>query len=153
VHAVLGCPSSTAALNPLAIDSDGDHHHDGWECANGSDPANPASDFPGTGTADADNDRVQDRWELRGYNGNSASTDSDGDGCHDLVEVASIDGNDTIGQSDYLAAARRALNIWGPNAEQDYVLDIDKNGLVADPDRLFITRAALLSDWLPKSCA
>jgi hypothetical protein len=33
------------------------------------------------------------------------------------------------------------------------VLDIDKSGLVADPDRLFITRAALLPDWLPKSCA
>lgn len=152
VHPVTGCPSSTAALNAIAIDSDGDHHHDGWECTNGVDPANAASNFGGTSTADADADRVQDRWELRGYNGSGGTTDSDGDGCHDLVEVASIDGNKVIAPADYLAVARRALNIWGPNAAQDYVLDVDKNGVVADPDRLFVTRAALLSDWQPKSC-
>jgi hypothetical protein len=57
-----------------------------------------------------------------------------------------------IGDSDRLAVARRALNIWPAEPVQDYVLDIDKNGGVADPDRLFVARAALLPDWLPKSC-
>jgi hypothetical protein len=155
VHPVAGCSSATAAINPLDVDSDGDHLTDGWECflaPTPSDPANAASKFNGSGSTDADVDHIPDLWEARGYNGSSASTDSDGDGCHDMVEVASIDGNKSITDSDRLAVARRALGIWAPNATQDYVLDIDKNGVVGDPDRLFVARAALLADWLPKMC-
>jgi hypothetical protein len=29
---------------------------------------------------------------------------------------------------------------------------MNKNGTVDDADRLFVARAALLPDWLPKSC-
>jgi hypothetical protein len=156
VHPVQGCASATAAINPLDMDTDGDHLTDGWECAwagpTPSDPANPLSKQTGSGSADADGDRIADLWELRGYNGSAASTDSDGDGCHDMVEIASIDGNKMIGDPDRLAVARRALGIWTPDAAQDYVLDIDKNGVVGDPDRLFVARAALLPAWLPKSC-
>jgi hypothetical protein len=152
VHPIAGCASATAAMNPLDIDTDGDHLTDGWECANGSDPANSASKSLGSGITDADGDRIADLWEMRGYNGSGASTDVDGDGCHDLVELASIDGNTNVGDPDRLSVARRALGIWGPDPEQDYVLDIDKNGVVGDPDRLFVARAALLPEWLPKSC-
>jgi hypothetical protein len=134
------------------MDTDGDRLTDGWECANGSDPANPASKNLGSGTGDADGDHVADLWEQRGYNSSGASTDTDGDGCADLVEIASIDGNKTSGDSDRLAVARRALNVWGAEPQQDYVLDINKDGVVSDPDRLFVARAVLLVDWLPKVC-
>jgi hypothetical protein len=106
----------------------------------------------GTGTSDADGDRIPDDWEMRGYSGSGANTDSDGDGCHDLVEIASVDGNRTVGIVDNLAVARASLGIWPPEPDQDYVLDIDKNGTVGIADRLFVARAALLPDWLPKSC-
>jgi hypothetical protein len=52
-----------------------------------------------------------------------------------------------------LAIARRALKIWLADAEQDYVLDMSKNGVVGDEDRLFVARAVLLPNWLPKSCS
>lgn len=155
VHPVAGCPSATSAINPLDIDTDGDHLTDGWECFAGptpTDPASGASKFNGSGSADADGDRIPDLWEMRGYNASGGSTDSDGDGCHDLVEVASVDGNMTIADPDRLSVARRALGVWTAEAAQDYALDIDKNGTVGDPDRLFVARAALLPGWLPKSC-
>jgi hypothetical protein len=149
---VTGCPSATGPLGALQMDTDGDRLTDGWECASGSDPANPASKSFGSGTGDADGDHVADLWEQRGYNSSGVSTDTDGDGCADLVEIASIDGNKASGDSDRLAVARRALNVWGAEPQQDYVLDINKDGVVSDPDRLFVARAVLLSNWLPKGC-
>jgi hypothetical protein len=144
------------------VDHDGDHLHDGWECAfyfdgdpaTNSDPTDAASKIAGTGAVDVDGDRVPDIWEARGYNssGGVVATDRDGDGCHDLVEIASVDGNRAIGDTDRLAVARRALGIWPADADQDWVLDIDANGLVRDTDRLFVARAALLPDWQPKLC-
>jgi hypothetical protein len=101
---------------------------------------------------DADGDRIPDLWERRGYGVTVSSSDSDGDGYHDLVELASIDENMVVNDVDRLVVARRALGIWGPDAAQDYVFDIDKNGVVNDGDRLFVARAALLPTWLPKSC-
>jgi hypothetical protein len=68
------------------------------------------------------------------------------------LELASIDGDKFITASDRLAVARRSLGIWGPDPAQDYVLDIDKDGNVGIADRLFVARAQLLGDWLPKSC-
>jgi hypothetical protein len=108
--------------------------------------------FMGSGSSQSDGDRIPDLWEQRGYDANITSTDSDGDGCHDMVELASIDGNKTIADADRLAIARRALGIWGPDPQQDVVMDVDKGGTVNDPDRLFVARAALLTDWLPKNC-
>jgi hypothetical protein len=145
--------------NSINFDSDGDHLGDGWECswyfdgnpATNSDPTLASSKFLGMSTADADGDRVPDTWEMRAYNASASSTDTDGF-CADLVEIASVDGNRAIGDGDRLAVARRALNIWGPDTNQDWVLDIDGNGTVGDPDRLFVARAALLPDWQPKTC-
>jgi uncharacterized protein YycO len=146
------CSFASSAIASLDMDSDGDHLADGWECAGGSDPANGASKFVGSGTVDADADRIIDIWEMRGYNASGVSTDSDDDGCHDLVEIASVDGSKSVGDPDRLSVARRALGIWSPEPNQDYVLDISKNGVVGDEDRLFVARAALLDDWLPKMC-
>jgi hypothetical protein len=158
VFPVPGCPNASASLNWLALDTDGDGLTDGWECAQTSptsDPANKASKALGTPDpldADMDDDRIPDLWEVRGYGGSGTDTDSDDDGCHDLVEVASVSDNKAVENADRLAVARRALNIWGPDPAQDYALDIDKNGQVLDADRLFVSRAALLGDWLPKTC-
>jgi hypothetical protein len=69
-----------------------------------------------------------------------------------MVEVGSVNGNRALEDADRLAVARRALNVLAVNVEQDYVLDISKNGVVDDGDRLFVARAVLLSDWLPKAC-
>jgi hypothetical protein len=156
-----GALCAARPTNPVLLDSDGDHLTDGWECLTGSDPNNAGSKALGGGTpTDVDGDRVLDVWEQRGYNASPNSTDSDNDGCHDLVEVASVDGdrvitdegNRVIGDSDRLSVARRRFGIWPADPVQDFVLDIDKNGTVADADRLFVARAALLPDWLPKSC-
>jgi hypothetical protein len=137
---------------PEDFDSDDDHLHDGWECTHGSNPRDPLSKFLGTDIGDADGDHVPGLWERRGYAANAGSADSDGDGCHDMVEIASVDENRAIGDPDRLSVARRALNIWGPDRDQDWVLDISANGTVDDPDRLFAARAALLPDWQPKLC-
>jgi hypothetical protein len=141
--------------HPLLLDTDGDSLVDGWECAHGTDPWFAGSKFLGSGAADGDGDRIPDNWERRGYNGATTgpfSLDADGDGCHDMVEIASVDANRVITDSDRLAVARRALGVWGYEPVQDYALDIDKNGVVGDSDRLFVARAALLFDWVPKSC-
>jgi hypothetical protein len=138
--------------DPRNLDTDGDHLTDGWECANGSNPTDAGSKFLGSGTADADGDRAFDFWERRGYGASGTGADEDGDGCADLVEIASVDGNKSLTDVDRISVARRALGIWGPDAAQDYVLDIDKNGSVNDVDRIFVARAVLLPDWLPKSC-
>jgi hypothetical protein len=140
--------------NISLVDSDGDHLTDAWECMNGSNPMSSSSAFVGAGLFDndADGDRLRDLWERRGYSGTDLSSDSDGDGCHDMVEAASVDENKSITDIDRLAVARRALGIWGADSAQDHALDIDKSGFVGDPDRLFVARAALMPDWLPKSC-
>ena len=107
------CPSATAVLDPMKLDSDGDRVTDGAECALGSDPANaaskPAAPVPGTdadgdGLSDAfeamigtnpnakdtDGDGLQDGWEYKGYGSNPLVVDTDGDGVTDGCEVASL---------------------------------------------------------------
>jgi hypothetical protein len=145
-----GCLAATAPTNPLDRDSDGDHLLDGWECQNGSDPSNAASKFLGTGSPDADGDNINDVWESRGHATSSSSLDTDGDGCSDLVEVASVDGNLNVGTVDSLAVARAAFGIWLPDPQQDEAFDLTKNGTVDIADRLFVARAAFI--WAPPAC-
>jgi hypothetical protein len=145
------CPAATGPTQPLDRDTDGDHLLDGWECQNGSDPVNAASKFIGSGSADADGDNTLDLWERRGHNTSISSTETDGDGCPDLVEIVSVDGNRSVGDADRLAVARRALGIWGPQVDQDYALDMSKNGVVGDEDRLYAARAVLI--WAPPPCS
>jgi hypothetical protein len=136
--------------DPKKLDTDGDGTHDGWECANGLDPTDPASRPEPAGIIDTDGDRIPDDVELRGYNSDPFSTDSDGDGCPDLVEVASVNDDRKVSSADWLAVARRQLGIWPPDPEQDAVFDLNRNGVVDVADRLWVARAALL--WLPAVC-
>jgi hypothetical protein len=152
---ITGALCSGIPTNPLLLDSDGDRLTDPWECLNGSDPNDAGSKALGPAGSDADGDNILDTWERRGYNAATTgpqSTDSDNDGCHDMVEVASVDGNRAVTDADRLSVARRALGIWAPDPLQDYVLDMNKNGSVDDSDRLFVARAALLPSWQPKVC-
>jgi hypothetical protein len=149
---LIGASCGGTPTLPVDFDSDGDHLHDGWECANGSNPMSASSKVLGPNATDTDGDHVPDVWENRGYNASGGNSDSDGDGCGDMVEVGSVNGNRALEDADRLAVARRALNVLAVDVEQDYVLDISKNGVVDDGDRLFVARAVLLSDWLPKAC-
>jgi hypothetical protein len=152
-----GAACSGFVTDPLLVDHDADHLADGWECAHypaqpDSVPTDSAKKYLGSGTADADGDRIPDLWEQRGYNASSSTADSDGDGCADLVETVSVDGNRAITDADRIAVARRVLDVWPPDVDQDYTFDIDKNGFMTDADRIFVSRAALLPAWLPKTC-
>jgi hypothetical protein len=153
VDEVTGAACGGIITDPLKMDTDGDHLSDGWECANGSDPTDPLDKVLGNDTGDSDGDRIPDVWERRGYGVAGTGTDEDGDGCADLVEMASVDGDTTVTASDRLGVARASLGIWSPEPAQDYVMDISKDGNVGIEDRLFVARAHLLPDWQPKSCA
>jgi hypothetical protein len=151
-----GASCGSVITLPNDLDSDNDHLLDGWECTNGSNPLDATSRALGTSMGDSDGDNVPDLWERRGYNTSMSGNDTDGDGCSDWVEIASVDENRAVTDADRLAIARRSLNIPPFNVvgyEQDFVFDIDHNGVVGDPDRLFVARAALLGPpWEPKSC-
>jgi hypothetical protein len=137
--------------DPKKADTDGDATLDGYECASGFDPTDPESaPIPG-GPLDSDGDHIPDDVEARGFNTSASSTDSDGDGCHDLVEVASVDDNRVLTAADWIAVARRQLGIWPPDPEQDYAFDVNKNGVVEVADRLFVARATLI--WMPPACS
>jgi hypothetical protein len=57
-----------------------------------------------------------------------------------------VDANKAVTDVDRIIIARRVFNIppWTANAEQDYVLDISKNGVVDDPDRIAVARLVLV---------
>ncbi len=117
-----GCNGS-AALNPLGADSDGDRVRDGAECAMGSAPSNPASRppipsfandtdhdtlsdvFEGTigsnpNDPDSDDDGINDAIEYKGHSTSPTSVDSDGDGCYDDSEVASVNSDKLVNGID-----------------------------------------------------
>jgi hypothetical protein len=143
---VPGCPAALGPISGTDRDSDGDHLADGWECQFNTDPSNPASKYIGfPSNADADADLILDLYENRGYVTSSASADTDGDGCSDTVEIGSVDGNRAVTDADRLVVARRRFNMIPPEPNQDYVLDITKNGTVDDPDRLLVSRLVLIN--------
>jgi hypothetical protein len=131
--------------NPARVDTDGDHLTDGWECANGSNPADASSRALGApSAADLDADNVFDQIELRGYASRADSSDSDLDGCPDLVEIGSVNGDRALNGGDLLLLNRRtawpAVTLVPPEAVQDSVLDINKDGFVNATDVLMLNR-------------
>jgi hypothetical protein len=145
-----GCAGHvTNALDP---DGDRDGKPDGWECDHGTNPNVYQSGTCGTFQLDTDGDNIAQSWEGCGHGCAAPTTDCDGDGCHDMVELASIDGNYALTDPDRVAVTRRYLGIWAPEPEMDRAFDMDKNGAITDPDRLFVARAVLLPEWQPKFC-
>lgn len=137
----LPCPSATGATLPLVRDTDGDRVLDGAECALGSDPANAASKpaaivepdadrdglpdalDPSNTNGDADADGLRDGVEFRNYASNPSSSDSDGDGCPDTKEVASVTADRSVEVVDLQQIASAA----GTAASPGYLAAFDPN--------------------------
>ena len=92
------CPAASAPTDPLNQDSDGDIVLDGAECALGTDPndhtSRPSPAQCGAST-DADGDVIVAFREYCNYGTDPALLDSDGDGCSDGLEMASINADRT----------------------------------------------------------
>ncbi len=139
------CPGATGNTNLLLADTDGDGVLDGAECAMGTDPLNAASNpsqfdcaahLGVSITTDTDGDHVRDAIEYCGYNTSTTSANSDGDGCGDAREIASIDGNQTVNSTDL----QQVATAFGPSTSSAYILDfdMDKNGDINSSDLQFV---------------
>jgi hypothetical protein len=152
------CPSATAAINPLLLDSDGDRVTDGAECALGSDPANAASK-PSTSFAagtdndndklsnvfevqigsnpdasDTDGDGLPDGVEFKGYGTDPLVTDSDGDGTRDSCEAASLNADHVVNPGDQaLLSSELMRNV--PAGQKLANMDINKDGALNPGDQ------------------
>lgn len=153
-HAI--CTTASASTDPLAGDSDDDGVLDSAECLLGTDPSDPAStpasvvalDADGDGLPDAldpddsdpdsDDDRVLDGIEFRGYHTDLLEDDSDGDGCADGKEIASLDALESVNAIDLQQAALS----FGPGRSPAYIRDFDvnKDGQINSLDLQFIAR-------------
>ena len=150
------CAAATANTDPAKADTDGDTYLDGAECALGFDPRNAASRPPylpplevdadrdglpdafeasiGADPAkkDTDGDTISDGVEFMFYGTNPNATNSDGDACSDVKEVASVNGDSIVSASDIGLIA----GAFGPNTSPNYVLDFDvnKDGVITAGD-------------------
>jgi hypothetical protein len=102
----------------IAGDVDGDRLDAATELEIGSNPND----------ADTDDDGITDGVEFRGYGTSAVSPDSDGDGCGDDVEIASIDGNRVVNVIDLQLIASAIQSQSRP------VPDIDKSRVVTAID-------------------
>jgi len=148
-----GCGGQTS--DTWRGDTDGDHLLDTWECANGSDPRDPSSVALGPPVmADADADGVADQIEARGYGTSAVNMDSDGDGCPDLVEAGSANADRALNTTDLLYLRRRVAwpssGLVPPDATQDALLDVNKDGYINNTDVLMASRWVFL--WVPPAC-
>ena len=155
------CATSSASLDPLNRDTDGDLALDGSECALGSDPANgasrpsrtPVGDIDGDflpslfeisiGTnplaRDTDSDGLGDGVEFVHYGSNPLLADGDGDGCDDRLEAASVNGDRSVNSMDLLIIALS----YGGRSSPAYVphFDVNRDGAI-NPADLGLTATA-----------
>jgi hypothetical protein len=161
------CASATAATDPLARDTDGDLVLDGAECALGSNPndvaskpLNPtvANDPDGDrlstafensiGTSpsnpDSDGDGLRDGVEVKNYNSNPLSTNTDaasGDTTTDDCEVSSINLDTKVNPGDQALLSSEVVRVPPPPRLAN--LDLNKDGAVNPGDQAFQSNRAL----------
>ncbi|MEX2246809.1 MAG: hypothetical protein WEC75_08985 [Dehalococcoidia bacterium] len=145
-------------------DSDLDGQIDGFECANGFDPDDPASRDPGNlgggicgrlapgivagewsadpQDPDADNDGLLDSWEVCKWGTDPADVDSDGDGLGDCREAIDIDGSGLPNISDVVIVAKSAL-LTAASFGRDWVYDVDGGGAINITDAFVVAQLAL----------
>jgi hypothetical protein len=136
-------------------DTDNDQVLDGVECLMSTNPrAGSLSDrttcrnyiWDAFGSnKDQDGDKLFDHWEFCKWGTNLITGNTDNEGLGDCAEVADIDGNGSVGDSDRLVVARVALNVSGWVGDANF--DIKASGVIDDPDRLFVARAVLLPSF------
>jgi hypothetical protein len=138
---VPGCATSSATLNPLKGDSDGDRFLDGAECSLGFDPASPASKpaFNACAAAgDPDGDKIQSRLEVCHYNSNPNSNDTDGDmaaaGARDGCEITSLNTDRIVNSGDQGALAS-TVGLNELDAGYLAAFDITKDGIINSGDQ------------------
>jgi glucose/arabinose dehydrogenase len=119
----------------LLRDTDGDRALDGAECVLGTNPLSTMSapslaacGFFGAG--DADGDGVLDSREFCYYNTSNASLNTDGDGCGDGREVASINADTQVNVLDLAAIAQHQGTYASPGAAHLVNFDTTKNGTI-----------------------
>jgi hypothetical protein len=128
------CATASAATDPGNADSDGDRFLDGAECMLGTDPASSASQPSLTAcgpVGDTDGDKIADRIEFCRYNTNPSKADTDGDGCSDGREIASLNADRTVNVADMGILATYISN------SNPYItnVDINKDGVLNPADQ------------------
>jgi hypothetical protein len=127
------CPGASAPTDPLNEDSDGDLVLDGVECALGTDPndhtSRPTPAQCGDVT-DADGDGIVAFREYCYYGTNPNLADSDGDGCPDGLEMASIDGDRTVTFIDFAQIASALGTYTFPAPDYLANFDMTKDGSI-----------------------
>jgi hypothetical protein len=137
VDELTGAACDGIVTSPVLADTDGDLVLDGAECALGSDPLDPDSRPPPDNTAtDDDGDGVRNAIETRAYNTSTSSADTDGDGCSDGREIASVNGDRAVNVLDLQAIAARA-GPYGPGDDARY-FDPTKDGTINVIDLQFV---------------
>jgi hypothetical protein len=127
----------------VSWDTDGDGVLDGYECAHGSDPRDPAS-VPGAladDLADDDGDGLANGWERRGWGTDEAVADTNSDGAGDCKSALDVNDDGVVNfAGDTIKVARAAVL----NDGRSWRADIDKNGVVNFPgDAVSHARRAL----------
>jgi hypothetical protein len=123
-------------------DSDGDRFLDNAECGltNPLDATSKptllqcAAAIGGTLATDADGDTITDFTEYCFYGTSVAAIDSDGDGCSDAKEIASIDGVKAVNSTDLSQIAQTFGSYPVGAAAEMYDFDINKDGSVGAID-------------------
>jgi hypothetical protein len=123
--------------DPHNPDTDGDLFLDGPECGLGADPTSSASKpaLASCGAAgDADGDGVSTQNEVCKYNSNPNSANTDGDGCGDGREVASVNGDQSVTAADLglVAASFGAYALPAPADKADFDQNKDQNITAGD---------------------
>jgi len=138
----------------LVADSDSDGVLDGFEATNGYDPCNGASKPSWAGGSDGDNDGLLDGSERGGYNtcaftgdivpGYSLCappSDSDLDGCADMVEVLDLNGDRFADSGDRGLENKRIAGIIASDPVSDSIFDLNKDGFIDSGDQGLMNRS------------
>jgi hypothetical protein len=127
------CPSATAPTDPSLRDTDGDRYIDDAECTLGTNP-NDAGSKPSAAacgpTTDADGDGINARIEFCHYKTNPGNADTDGDGCADGKEIASVNADFSVNSIDLGLLASE----FGASPPRFWNMDINKDGQVNSID-------------------
>lgn len=148
-----GCNAS-GPLDPLLADTDGDRTRDGAECAMATNPGNAASKPPGIASGESDNDGLSnaleallgssptdsdsdddglnDGVEFRGYSTSPILANTDGDGCPDDAEAASLNLDRAVNALDLVLVATSFGLTTKP------AIDVNKDGTINALDLVLV---------------